>query len=233
MSVPAPPVPPELSPLRPRRFDLVVFDWDGTLYDSTALIVQSIQAACRDLGAEVPDDRRAAFVIGLGLRAAMEQAAPGLAPERYPVLAERYKHHYVTRQHALTLFPGVLEMLRALRQRNHWLAVATGKSRSGLDESLACAELKGVFDGTRTADETQSKPHPQMLIELMREFGTEPGRTLMVGDTTHDLELAANAGTPSVAVSYGAHDHAAFGAHSPLHTAHSVAELARWLAEHA
>jgi len=233
MSDPASPLPQEPSPLRPRRFDLVVFDWDGTLYDSTALIVQSIQAACRDLGAEVPDDRRASYVIGLGLRAAMEHAAPGLEPERYPLLAERYKHHYLCRQHALTLFPGVLEMLQALRRRNHWLAVATGKSRSGLDEALASAELDGLFDGTRTADETQSKPHPQMLQELMREFGTEPERTLMIGDTTHDLELAANAGTPCVAVSYGAHDHSAFGAHAPLHTAHSVAELARWLADHA
>jgi phosphoglycolate phosphatase len=224
---------PTLSPASPRSFDLVVFDWDGTLFDSTALIVQSIQAACRDVGAEVPDDRRAAFVIGLGLRAAMEHAAPGLAPERYPLLAERYKHHYAVRQNALTLFPGVLDMLQALRRRNHWLAVATGKSRSGLDEALASAELRGMFDGTRTADETQSKPHPQMLHELMREFGTEPGRTLMIGDTTHDLELAANAGTPCVAVSYGAHDHSAFGAHAPLYTARSVAELARWLADHA
>jgi phosphoglycolate phosphatase len=223
---------PSSSP-RPRRFDLVVFDWDGTLYDSTALIVQSIQAACRDIGCAVPDDEQASYVIGLGLRAAMEQAAPGLEPDRYPLLTERYRHHYFTRQHALTLFPGVLDMLRALRRRNHWLAIATGKSRGGLDDALATAELTGVFDGSRTADETQSKPHPQMLLELMREFGCEPERTLMVGDTTHDLELAANAGAPSVAVSYGAHDRGAFDAHAPLYTAHSVAELARWLDEHA
>jgi phosphoglycolate phosphatase len=128
--------------LRPRRFDLVVFDWDGTLFDSTALIVQSIQAACRDIGAPVPDDRRASYVIGLGLRAAMEYAAPGLEPSRYPLLADRYKHHYLARQHALTLFPGVLDMLHALRQRNHWLAVATGKSRGGLDDALAAVELR-------------------------------------------------------------------------------------------
>jgi phosphoglycolate phosphatase len=225
--------PTSASGLRPRRFDLVVFDWDGTLFDSTALIVQSIQAACRDIGAPVPDDQRASYVIGLGLRAAMEHAAPGLDPSRYPLLAERYKHHYFTRQDALALFPGVLDMLRDLRRRNHWLAIATGKSRSGLDDALATVELDGVFDGSRTADETQSKPHPQMLLELMREFGCEPGRTLMIGDTTHDLELAANAGAPSVAVSYGAHDRDAFEAHAPLYTAHSVAELARWLAEHA
>jgi phosphoglycolate phosphatase len=221
------------SPARPRRFDLVVFDWDGTLYDSTALIVQSIQAACRDIGADVPDDAAAAYVIGLGLRAAMEHAVPGLAPERYPLMIERYRHHYLQRQHALTLFPGVIGMLHALRARQHWLAVATGKSRPGLDEALATVELKGVFDGSRTADETRSKPDPTMLLELMREFGTEPGRTLMIGDTTHDLQLAANAGTPSVAVSYGAHERGAFAGHAPLFTAHSVGELAAWLAEHA
>ena len=219
--------------LRPRRFDLVVFDWDGTLFDSTALIVRSIQSACRDVGAEVPDDRRASFVIGMGLRAAMEHASPGLAPELYPVIAERFRHHYALNRDALTLFPGVLEMLHALRQRSHWLAVATGKSRSGLDEALHTVALKGLFDGTRTADETRSKPDPQMLNELMRQFGAEPDRTLMIGDTTHDLQLAANAGTPSVAVAYGAHPGTEFATHAPLLVAQSVAELADWLEAHA
>ncbi|HEX4511201.1 MAG TPA: HAD-IA family hydrolase [Burkholderiaceae bacterium] len=220
-------------PPRPRRFDLVVFDWDGTLYDSTAAIVQSIQAAASDLGLEPPDDQRAAFVIGLGLRAALEHAVPGLAPERYPLMAERYRHHYFARRNDLALFPGVLDMLHALRRRNHWLAVATGKSRSGLDEALATVELRGVFDATRTADETASKPDPRMLHELMRELGTEPERTLMVGDTTHDLLLAAHAGAASVAVSYGAHAHEDFAEHRPLHVARDVAELADWLAAHA
>ena len=222
-----------LDAARPRRFDLVVFDWDGTLFDSTALIVQSIQAACRDLGVDVPDDERASYVIGLSLRSAMEHAAPGLAPDRYPLLADRYRHHYLQRQHALTLFPGVIELLQALRARNHWLAVATGKSRAGLDEALATSELKGVFDGSRTADETRSKPDPLMLHELMRQFGVEPERTLMIGDTTHDLQLAANAGVPSIAVSYGAHPTSGFATHSPLLVAHSVAELAAWLEQHA
>jgi phosphoglycolate phosphatase len=219
--------------LRPRRFDLVIFDWDGTLYDSTALIVRSIQAACRDLGVLPPDDRRAAFVIGLGLREALEHAVPDLLPERYPVLAERYRHHYLASRHDLTLFPGVLDMLRALRRRNHWLAVATGKNRRGLDEALASAELHGMFDGSRTADETASKPDPRMLHELMREFGADPGRTLMIGDTTHDLQLAANAGTASVAVSYGAHDGDDFERHAPVFVAGNVRELHDWLVDHA
>lgn len=218
---------------RPRRFDLVVFDWDGTLFDSTALIVQSIQAACRDLGLPVPDDERASWVIGLSLHGAMAHAVPDIAPEQIPQMVERYRFHYLARQHALTLFPGVLEMLHALKRRHHWLAVATGKSRAGLDEALHSVELKGLFDATRTADETRSKPDPQMLNELMRQFGAEPDRTLMIGDTTHDLQLAANAGTPSVAVAYGAHQTSEFAAHSPLFTAQTVTRLAAWLEEHA
>ena len=218
---------------RPRRFDLVVFDWDGTLFDSTALIVQSIQAACADLGLPVPDDEKASWVIGLSLRSAMAHVVPGITEEQLLRMVDRYRFHYLERQHALTLFPGVLEMLHALKARHHWLAVATGKSRAGLDEALHTVELKGLFDGTRTADETRSKPHPQMLDELMRQFGAEPARTLMIGDTTHDLQLAANAGTASLAVSYGAHDAAEFATHSPVFTAHSVAELAAWLHAHA
>ena len=124
-------------------------------------------------------------------------------------------------------------MLQALKARHHWLAVATGKGRRGLDDALAHAELKGVFDGTRTADETASKPDPRMLIELMREFGAEPERTLMIGDTTHDLQLARNAGTPRVAVTYGAHDHEALADFEPLAIAHSTRELHDWLLQHA
>lgn len=219
--------------LKPRRFDLVVFDWDGTLFDSTSLIVRCIQAACADVGATVPSDADAAYVIGLGLHDALRHAAPGLPPERYPELGARYRHHYFARQHELVLFDGALEMLQALKARNHWLAVATGKGRRGLNDALAHAQLHGVFDATRTADETSPKPHPQMLLELMREFGADPERTLMIGDTTHDLQLARNAGTPSVAVAYGAHDPAAFDDFAPLHVAHSTRELHRWLADHA
>ena len=221
------------TPDRPRRFDLVVFDWDGTLFDSTALIVHSIQAACRDLGLAVPDDERASWVIGLSLRSAMEHAVPGITPEQVARMVDRYRFHYLARQHDLTLFAGVLEMLHALKRRHHWLAVATGKSRTGLDEALRTVALRGLFDGTRTADETRSKPDPLMLHELMRQFGTEPDRTLMIGDTTHDLQLAANAGTPSIAVTYGAHPGTEFAAHSPLFIANSVPELAGWLQAHA
>jgi len=154
-------------------------------------------------------------------------------PEKYPELGARYRHHYHQHRDDLSLFDGVLPLLRELKARHHRLAVATGKSRRGLDEVLASEELHGVFDGSRTADETAGKPHPRMLHELMREFGTDPARTLMVGDTTHDLEMARAAGCPSVAVSYGAHEHSTFEVLGPLHVAHSIGELRAWFLENA
>jgi phosphoglycolate phosphatase len=216
-----------------RRFDLIVFDWDGTLFDSTALIVRCIQSACRDLGAEVPSDAQAAWVIGLGLEDALRSAVPGLGRERYPELGLRYRHHYFASQHELSLFEGTLPMLHALKGRGHRLGIATGKSRRGLDAALATAELTGVFDATRTADETASKPDPRMLRELMDEMRVAPGRTLMIGDTTHDLQLGLNAGAAVLAVSYGAHQPEAFLEFEPLHVAHSTAELQGWLLQHA
>lgn len=219
--------------LRPRQFDLIVFDWDGTLFDSTAGIVHSLQAACTDLGLARPRDEDAAYVIGLGLGEALRHLVPDLPEARYPELSQRYRHHYFAMQDELNLFDGVEPMLAALKARHHWLAVATGKTRQGLDHALGHVSLKGVFDASRTADETRSKPHPQMLLELIGEFGVEPERTLMIGDTTHDLQLAANAGAASVAVSYGAHETPAFAALSPRHVAHSVGELRAWLEAHA
>ena len=216
-----------------RKFDLIAFDWDGTLFDSTALIVRCIQSACRDLGVVVPSDVDAAYVIGLGLHDALRHVTPDLPPERVHELGRRYRRHYLARQHELVLFEGTLAMLHALKQRQHFLAVATGKNRVGLDQALAQSELHGLFDATRTADETASKPHPLMLKELMAELDAAPERTLMIGDTTHDLLLASNAGTASVAVSYGAHDRAAFGEHAPLFVAHSTRELHDWLLAHA
>jgi phosphoglycolate phosphatase len=219
--------------MSPRQFDLIAFDWDGTLYDSTALIARCIQAACADMGLAVPSDEAASYVIGLGLYDALAHAAPGLAPERYPELGGHYRRHFMAKRDDLVLFPGTLVMLQALKARNHLLAVATGKNRRGLDDALQAAELKGLFDATRTADETAGKPHPLMLQELMAELGVAPGRTLMIGDTTHDLQLARNAGVASVAVSYGAHEPAAFAALAPLAIVHSMAELQQWLLAHA
>ncbi len=213
----------------PQRFDLIVFDWDGTLFDSTALIVRCMQAAAADLGLTPPSRERAAYVIGMGLIEALQYALPGLDPSRYPELGQRYRHHYFASAHEVTLFEGVPRLLRDLKDRHHWLAVATGKSRRGLDEALAAVDMKTLFDGTRTADETAGKPNPQMLLELMREFGADPERTLMIGDTTHDLQLARNAGCPAVAVTYGAHAHESLLDFAPLLVAHDVPALRDWL----
>lgn len=219
--------------LRPRQFDLIAFDWDGTLFDSTQIITRCIQLAVVDVGGVKPSDEAASYVIGMALMPALAHAAPDVPEAKYPLLNERYRHHYVQHKNDIALFDGVLPMLDALRARHHWLTVATGKSRRGLDEALHSSELKGVFDGSRTADETAGKPHPRMLHELMREFGVEPERTLMIGDTTHDLQMALNAGCASVGVSYGAHAHDQFEPLKPRYVAHSVGALHDWLLTHA
>ncbi len=214
---------------RPRQFDLIAFDWDGTLFDSTKIIVRCIQQAVVDVGGAAPSDEAAAYVIGMGLMQALAHAAPDVPAGKYPELGVRYRHHYARHQNDLSLFEGVLPLLKDLKARHHWLAVATGKSRRGLDEVLHTVELKSLFDGSRTADETAGKPHPLMLQELMREFGTEPQRTLMIGDTTHDLQMALTAECPSVGVSYGAHPPDAFHLLKPRAVVHSVGELHNWL----
>jgi len=216
-----------------KRFDLIVFDWDGTLMDSTSAIVKCIQAAARDLGLGVPDDRAAAHVIGLSLQDALKVAVPELDPKHYGRMVERYRHHYLARDHELTLFPGVREMLDELSRSGYFLAVATGKSRVGLNRVLDASRLLSLFDATRCADETFSKPHPAMLHELTRELGQDLQRTVMIGDTTHDLLMARNAGTAGVGVHYGAHPADELAALEPEFGAASVEELHAWLLENA
>ena len=235
MSSMAPVAPQERSAvtipvMQARNYDLIAFDWDGTLFDSTGIIVRCIQEAVRDVGGTAPSDQQAAYVIGLGLMQALAHAAPDVPTEKYPALGERYRHHYASHFDDLSLFDGALGLLDDLKARGHLLAVATGKSRHGLDETLKSVELRGVFDGSRTADETAGKPDPRMLHELMRQFCVPADRVLMIGDTTHDLQMALNANCPSVGVSYGAHEPAAFDVLRPLHVAHSVAGLREWLA---
>ena len=218
---------------RPRQFDLICFDWDGTLFDSTGIITRCIQQAVVDVGGARPTDEAAAYVIGMALMPALAHAAPDVPQDKYPLLGERYRHHYLAHQDDINLFDGVLPMLAELKARHHWLAVATGKSRRGLDSVLATRDLKNIFDGSRTADETAGKPDPRMLNELMRQFGTEPERTLMVGDTTHDLLMARNAGCASLGVSYGAHPTDEFDALGPRAVLHSATQLHEWLSANA
>jgi len=216
-----------------KQFDLIVFDWDGTLMDSTATIVKCIQASAKDLGLPIPDNRAASHVIGLGLQEAMQAALPGLDPKHYPRMVERYRYHYLAKDQGLTLFDGVREMLAELSHQGYFLAVATGKSRVGLSRALDSAKLMSLFDATRCADETFSKPHPAMLQELTRELGQDMKRTVMIGDTTHDLQMAINAGAAGIGVCYGAHPEHELHALNPLYAADSITDLHAWLTENA
>ncbi len=215
------------------KYQLIVFDWDGTLMDSAAAIVQAIQSSCADLGLPVPGEARARHVIGLGLSDALHHAVPELPPSRYHEMVERYRFHYLASDHELTLFAGVAELVVGLRDAGHLLAIATGKSRIGLDRALGHSGLGALFHGSRCADECFSKPHPQMLEELMVEFGAEPSATLMIGDTSHDLLMARNAGVDGLAVTYGAHPHEHLLDHQPVACVHTVSELAEWLKSNA
>lgn len=215
------------------KYQLIAFDWDGTLLDSAGAIVQSIQAACRDLDLPEPDDARARHVIGLGLADAMRYAVPDLAPDSYQAMVDRYRFHYLSGDHNLTLFKGVPEMLARLKAAGHWLVVATGKSRLGLERSLDHSGLRPFFMASRCADECHSKPHPQMLEELMTEFGVTQASTVMIGDTSHDLLMAVNAGVDGVGVTYGAHPHEHLLAHKPVACLHNVTELDAWLVQNA
>ncbi len=220
-----------------KKYDLIDFDWDGTLFDSTAIITRCIQAAVEDVGGKRPTREQASHVIGLNLMEALAHAAPDVPKEKYPQLGDRYRHHFFAQQEEISLFDGVIDLLIELKRQHYWVTIGTGKSRKGLDVTLerdvqvnsASVKLATLFDGTRTADQTQGKPNPQMLFELMREFGVEASRTLMVGDTTHDLQMALNAGVDSVGVSYGAHEADFLETCKPLAIVHSVAELRAWL----
>lgn len=211
------------------RFDLIVFDWDGTLMDSAAAIVNAILAACRDLGLPEPTEERARYVIGLGLGDALRHAVPELDVEAYPRMVERYRHHYLASDHELTLFPGVVEMVGWLAEQGKMLAVATGKSRAGLNRALSHSGLGSYFHATRCADECFSKPHPAMLEALMDELGVARERTLMIGDTTHDLQMAKNAGVAGLGVGFGAHPRAALEAERPLALVDTPGALDQWL----
>ncbi|MDQ2820256.1 MAG: HAD-IA family hydrolase [Pseudomonadota bacterium] len=216
-----------------KQFDLIVFDWDGTLMNSTATIVKCIQSAAKDIGVTPPTDAAAAHVIGLGLAEALQVAMPGLSTSQYPRMVERYRYHFLTQDHELVLFAGVREMLAELKQEGYFLAVATGMGRVGLNRALNAAGLLSVFDATRCADETFSKPHPAMLQELTRELGQDLRRTVMIGDTTHDLQMAMNAGAAGIAVEYGAHPIAQLATCTSVFSASNVAQLRTWLSEHA
>jgi phosphoglycolate phosphatase len=218
---------------RRNRYALIVFDWDGTLMDSTVGITLAIQESARDLGLPVPAREAASHVIGLGLHDSLRGAVPTLPQARYGEFVERYRQHFQAQQQTMALFPGVTELLDELRRLNFRLAVATGKSRRGLDQALQASGLTDVFAATRCADETSPKPDPAMLLELMDELTLQRKDLLMIGDTSHDLGMAKNAGVDALAVGYGAHPAESLRAWQPRACVDSVHELRRWLTQNA
>ena len=212
-----------------KRYDLIVFDWDGTVMDSTAVIANSIQSACRDLDLDVPTDEVARHVIGLGLDQALRYAVPSAGESRHADLVARYRHHFFSQENAMPLFEGAEALMQELRAEGYLLAVATGKNRNGLDRALKASNMAQYFHSTRTADQTVSKPDPTMLHEIMEELDVSVERSLMVGDTTHDLQMAVNASMDSLAMSHGAHPADQLLELKPLALLDDFAGLREWL----
>ena len=209
--------------------DLIVFDWDGTVVDSILTIARAIQSSARDLGLAVPTDAQARHVIGLGLNDALRMAVPDLLPSRVDAFVARYRFHFFGRGSADVPFAGIEALLGALRTAGLQLAVATGKSRAGLDRALAETGLAPYFSATRCADQGHPKPHPWMLASLSDELGVGPDRMLMIGDTSHDIEMARAFGAASIGVVYGAHPLASLQDAGPDGIADSVPALAALL----
>ncbi|MDH5360915.1 MAG: HAD-IA family hydrolase [Gammaproteobacteria bacterium] len=211
-------------------YKLIIFDWDGTLMDSEAKIVNCLLASATDLGLALPTVEEAKNVIGLGLHEACVKLMPGSDHALHLQMADRYRYHFLTANETPSeMFAGVEAMLKSLDDAGHFLAIATGKGRQGLDAVLRQTELKHYFHATRTADETISKPHPQMLHELLDFFGLEANEAIMIGDTEYDLQMATNARMDSLAVSYGVHEVERLMQHQPKSCVHSIEEMHNWL----
>lgn len=213
----------------PKRFDLLIFDWDGTLADSTTAIVDALRDASCDLDLPAPSDQASRDIIGLELFVGLKVLFGDIDADLLQAVAERYKHHYNVRSAEIQLFDGVEAALPALADDGFMLAVASGKGRRGLMRAIEQAKFTDLMLITRSSDDCFSKPHPQMLDEIMNELGTTPERTLMIGDTTFDLQMAQNAGVASLAVTYGAQAEHALTPHKPLACFDNFATLHAWL----
>ncbi len=213
-----------------KSYTLLVFDWDGTLMDSVPRIISCFHAAIAELRLAPRSDESIAGMIGLGLMEAILALYPQESLVRRQALMDSYRHHYLhVSEIATPLFEGVAETLQTLHSRGYKLAVATGKSRQGLQRSLALSGLTDLFLLTRCAEETRSKPDPLMLQEMMHTLGGSPEQTLMIGDSEYDLQMAANAGVRSVAVSYGVHDCERLLTHQPITCIHQLNELLEYV----
>ncbi len=213
-----------------RKFTLLVFDWDGTLMDSVANIVECVRGAAIDLGLEIPTDDAIKNIIGLGLKEAVTEMFPGADDELVWQVVERYRVHFLDhRRPESELFPGADETLRLLADAGYMMAVATGKGRAGLDRVLAYTGLGELFHASRCADESFSKPNPDMLLQIMDELGTQGHETLMIGDTEYDMQMARSANAHRLGVSYGSHTRERLLQSEPLGCLDDIRELPRWL----
>lgn len=213
-------------------YRLLVFDWDGTLMDSLGSIVACTQAVIGELGLAGLPEETIRGTIGLGLRESIETIVPGCDDALFERILESYRRHWhEVYRDTPVLFAGVAEMLRGLAEEGYLLAVATGKSRRGLDHSLAQTGLADLFHATRTVDEAFSKPHPQMLLDILDELGVPATAAVMIGDTTYDLEMARNAGTAGIGVCSGSHCRPELEGFDPVACLERVVDLPGWLAE--
>lgn len=216
-----------------KQFDLIVWDWDGTIADSTGMITNAILKAAEQVGLPALTPQVASSIIGLGLRESIETLYGDIPAEQAQALAKQYNANYYAGESEILLFSGAVETIAELNSNGFKLAVATGKSRRGLNFALEHTGLSKKFHATRTVDECFSKPHPQMLDELMDDLVVMPERTLMIGDTSYDLHMAKNAGVSSVGVTYGAQSSEHWQHLNPIQQFHDFPSLGQWLLEHA
>lgn len=217
----------------PKQFDLIVWDWDGTLADSTCMITNAILKAAEQVGLPALTPQAASNIIGLGLRESIEALYGEIPVDQAQALATQYIANYYAGEREIPLFEGVADTMVALNNRGFKLAVATGKGRRGLNSALEHSGLGKYFHSTRTVDECFSKPHPQMLDELMEYLVVLPERTLMIGDTSYDLHMAQNAGVSAVGVTFGAQQAEQWQHLNPIQQFADFTSLSQWLLEHA
>ncbi len=216
-----------------KNYDLIVFDWDGTLANSTQLIVDAICQASVDVGLTMPSQQAASSIIGLGFREAVYELFGRIPDSLLNQITSRYTLYYGAGENDIPLFDGAQQIIEHLSGRGVQLGVATGKGRAGLNRALDRSGVKHHFMATRTVDECFSKPHPQMLQEMIEQAMTVPERTLMVGDTSFDLQMAQNAGVSAIGVTFGAHPKQRLLAHQPIACFDEFGQLTQWLLHHA
>lgn len=214
------------------RFDLLIFDWDGTLVDSEAIIIHSMTSAFSECGLEPPEASATRAIIGLGMREAVDTLMPGLTTGQVDEIIAHYRQAFFATPVPPQPFAGVPSCLAALKREGYRLAVATGKGREGLDMGLLETGMKDLFEITRCASETRSKPHPLMIEQILEMSWVEPANALVIGDTSFDLEMALAAGCPALAVTSGSHDQETLLAHSPVACLNSVLDIPEWLCAH-